>query len=250
MKKMFLFLAVISVAQFLSAEISKNAEKSVSDFKVSVYQSKSQDAVLARLDDFLKSSENQNFSEEEKAVIKNTALIVKLDFTQTKENQKALSGELSKRNQENKILIEKSQNLGKYFYASTADVQSRLLNFVSGGAMYKLSMSSKEFYKKALSIDKNFSEGHRGYGLWLLFAPRIAGGGAKAALKEMNQAVKTANTKIDSYLALIYRSQVFFKMGKKDKCEEDLKAAEKVFPNGNLVKSVREENAKGNTLFN
>lgn len=145
-----------------------------------------------------------------------------------------------------------SQSINKWIYVSCADILTQSFAFTSPQELAKKSMLVKTYYVTALKLDKKFSPAYISYGVWLYHAPAIAGGGLDQALKRFNQALKFAKRKTESYLAYIYRSQVYFATNHPKEWNEDLESAHKIFPypNETFTKYVREKNEKqGLSLF-
>ena len=100
-----------------------------------------------------------------------------------------------------------------------------------------------------LKRNKKFSQGHLSYGMWLFFAPPIAGGGVSAALKECSKAVSYAVTPEEKYFALLYRSQMYVADENEKKAAADLRAAHELFPQETFTQIVNEGNKNGKLFF-
>jgi len=201
------------------------------------------------IDNFLSKEECKELPPQELYTVRNIAAVERLNFLDSTENQKGNYYILDSRYHESSEFMKSEKNLSEWFLVSFADVESRLINYAAGGEMYRISMEAKSFYEKALRQNKKFSYGYIGYASWLFFAPAVAGGGYDAALKQFGKAIKNADTDFDIYIALIYRSQVYYKMGKSVECKKDLKTAHDIYGTEKLTDTVRVKNEKGKSLF-
>lgn len=143
----------------------------------------------------------------------------------------------------------KNKQAGKWFLLSWADVKSRLSEFLSSEELYIEAGNTKALYAQALRKDKRFSPANLSYGLWLFFAPPVAGGGYENALAEMTKAVENSKNNYEKYLALVYRSQVNAAMEYLKEGEKDLQEAAKLIPDEIFTQIVREINKNGNIFF-
>ena len=115
--------------------------------------------------------------------------------------------------------------------------------------LYDEALRSRHLYEEALKQNKKFSQGYLSYGLWLFFAPPIAGGGSDAALKAFSKAVSYSNTPEEKYLALLYRSQAHVAAENQKKAAADLRAAHDLFPKETFTQLVSEGNKNGKLFF-
>ena len=129
--------------------------------------------------------------------------------------------------------------------AQIGDIKSRIVNYISGGEMYKISMEAKKLYQQAIKINNKYAPAYTGYANWFYFAPAVAGGGYKEALKQFSKAVSYSTSQGDLYINLIYRSQVYLKLGNKKECQKDLQSAHDIFPNETLTAVIKSKNEKG-----
>jgi hypothetical protein len=148
------------------------------------------------------------------------------------------------------VYMREHKKPGIYFLTSFGDITVRLLEFIASGDMIQESMKAKQLYTQALKIDKKFPYALTGYALWQYFAPPIAGGGYNAALGTFNKVLQYAKTEGDKYFGYLYRSQLYFVMGRKTESAADLAAAHALVPGESFTATLREQNAQGKTLFN
>lgn len=247
MKKIIILLFCFLASNICFAEISEKVLNETMNFRKSLYCASNETKILELLN-FYENKINSYTSEEEKLFSRNVYLLEKSNFLQTEENKKEFYYEFFRQNDLNLELIDK-KNCSSDFYAISADLISRLVSFSSGGEQIKLSSKAKELYKKAKKIDKNNFNASIGYGLWLYFAPSIAGGGFDSSIKELSKAIKYAKSDFEKYIAQIYRSQVFYKLGKIEKYNKDLQMAKNVMPDECVINFIIERNKNGKLFF-
>jgi hypothetical protein len=105
-------------------------------------------------------------------------------------------------------------------------------------------MAARELYRAAIRKEKRSSYALLNYALWLYFAPPIAGGGHNAALKTMSQALQYAVTIEDKYFVLVYRSQIFLAMNRRDESLKDLNDAHALIPGEQFTVIARGKNGQ------
>ncbi|MEL3905753.1 MAG: hypothetical protein P1P65_01800 [Treponema sp.] len=167
------------------------------------------------------------------------------------QNKKELYLRYTRQNEQCTAFMEKNgkASVSPFLLSGWADIKSRLTAFLSGQDMYTEANAARKLYLEALKKDKKFSQGYVSYGLWLFFAPPIAGGGAEAALKEFSKAVSYANTPEEKYLALIYRSQIYVALEDEKKAAADLHTAAALIPNERFTQIIMEYNKHGKIFF-
>lgn len=216
-----------------------------------MYQQSSDEPLLIINEFKAKYKQNYNlWSTEEKLIFDNILLLEKSNFL-VEEDAKQAYTLLSAQDLacEEFFKNKKPQDVDKWFLTSWADIKSRLTPFLSMRDMYTQSTKTKNLYKEALKQDTEFSPALRGDALWLFFAPRIAGGGYSKALKQMSRAIEYAQTDMELFFALTYRSQIFFAMEKETERLEDLEKAHSIFPRETLTYSMKEANKNGKNFF-
>jgi tetratricopeptide (TPR) repeat protein len=217
-------------------------------FRQDLYQEKTDS--LNKIEQFNKYIEENSFDEESVLTAKNIIAIETANFMEnTSENEKKIYLLLINQENECSYYMKNNRNFGKWFLASYADIQTRLLTFVTSRELFKYSMSAKGMYQKSLKIDRNFGYALNGYGVWLYFAPPIAGGGYDAALKQLNRSIQHYSNDVDLFFAYIYRSQVYFAMGKNRESIKDLNSARSVFDSDMFISHIKEKNEKGLSFF-
>ena len=219
-------------------------------FKIGFYNAESKEGIQTQLAAYRKNIEASNLSEEEKLTIF-TLLTVEQTGMAGKANAKHNYRLLTEQNDRCKAFMEgkKDSEVNAWLLVGWADIKSRLTGFLSGQTMYDEAFRSRQLYAEALKQNKKFSQGYLSYGLWLFFAPPIAGGGGDAALKEFSKAVSYAKTPEEKYLALLYRSQAYSALENEKKAAADLRAAHDLFPEETFTQLVSEGNKNGKLFF-
>lgn len=207
-------------------------------------------------EDFIKTYrnqiENKNLSEEESLTIQNFLVIEELTrLNKDKNSKKQAYLMLKKQNEASKVFMQgkKISQVGKWFLVSWGDIKSQYISYLSGDEMYKEAGETKSFYLAALKKDKKFSPASISYGLWLFFAPPIAGGGYENSLSEFSKAVSNAKNNYEKYLALIFRSQVYFVLEDFNSSKKDLKEASDLIPDENFTVFIEELNKNDKIFF-
>lgn len=186
-------------------------------------------------------------------IVKNLLILDEIPFLYQKNQAKKVYLAVTSQEKLCKSFIEKTpiSKVDKWTYITCGDILSQGFAF-AGGSPVERSKLIKSYYLTALKIDDKFSPAHISYGIWLYFAPAIAGGGLDASLKSFNKALQFATKDTEKYLAYIYRSQVYFAMNRNTEWDADLKSAHNIFPyeSETFTKYVREKNSKqGLSLF-
>lgn len=202
------------------------------------------------LSNFSQNLNEKKFGEQELYTLKSSILIARLNNVSEKQELKELVSELKLLHEQMDDFYLQSKDLSEYFLTALGDIKSRLVNYVSGGDMYKISMDAKKLYQQAIRLNNKYAPAYTGYANWFYFAPAVAGGGYKEALKQFMKAVSNSSEKIDLYINLIYRSQTYLKLGNKKDCEKDLKSAHDIYPNEKLTEEIRGLNEKGLYFLN
>lgn len=192
-------------------------------------------------------------SEEERLTVTNILALEEANFISYLDNgwreRYVILNEQEKQNAQF-IKGKKPKDLSPAFLISYADLLMRIFPYIPGAQVRSKSMEVKELYQAALKKDKKSSPALSGYGLWLSFAPPIAGGGYNEALKTLIKAERAAKTDSELYTALIYKSQILFSLGRADESKEALRTAHALFPAEVLTSLMEEANASGRSFFN
>ncbi|MBQ9239005.1 MAG: hypothetical protein IJ191_06815 [Treponema sp.] len=199
--------------------------------------------------DFIEDMEQRHLPEQEQHTVKNIAAVELVNFVDDGMDKKERYLMLNERQYECDRYMKQQTDVSEWFLVSYADVKSRLVSYISGGTAYTISMDAYSLYQAALKINKKFAYGYVGYALWLFFAPPIAGGGYDAARKTYAKALQYAANDFDRYVALIYRSQVYYAIGKKKEYETDLTQARALYTEERLTEYVRKKNEAGMSFF-
>ncbi|MGP1438482.1 MAG: hypothetical protein ACTTKH_05360 [Treponema sp.] len=239
------FAFSIYFPSFLNGDVYDDFNK----FRISLYNKENVEEVNKAFDEWENNFTKQNLTDEEKITLKNLFVLEKLSIL--KDEKKKVYKLLIERDKESTKFIEGKTiaKLGKWFCLSFGDIKSRLLSYVSWLEAYNASKLAKQYYEDALKKDKNFSQAHISNALYLFFAPAIAGGGYEASLKECNLAVSSAKNNEEKYLALIFRSQVNFKLKHIKEYEEDLKLAHTLIANEIFTKQITMQNKENAKVF-
>ncbi len=219
-------------------------------FKLALYTAEDRAAIQHQIDEYQTKIEAAGYSEEEKLTLRTLLTVERADLT-GKADAKQTYRLLTEQNERCNTFMagKKDGEANEWLLVGWADVKSRLAGFVSGQAMYDEAARSRQLYTAALKRNKKFSQGHLSYGMWLFFAPPIAGGGVSAALKECSKAVSYAVTPEEKYFALLYRSQMYVADENEKKAAADLRAAHELFPQETFTQIVNEGNKNGKLFF-
>lgn len=253
-QKNYFFLVLLIAGVYLSAlpAHAQSAVDALNQLKTELHlQTLTQDplSVIANFES--KYEQNYNsWSDEDKLIFDNVLAIEKIIFL-PEEEVKQVYILLQGQNLacEEFFKDKKPRDVNKWFLTTWADIKPRLLPFLSGMDLLIQSAKAEKLYKEAIKKDKEFSPALRGYALWLFYAPPIAGGGHNKALKQMSLAVEYAQTDIELFLALCYRSQVLFAMGKEEESLDDLEKVHTLFPEEMLASMMREANENDKNFF-
>ena len=199
-----------------------------------------------------KIADDPSLGEEEKITLSNFLAIELINYmgnSGDSEKEKYLL--ISNQNNKSSYYMKdkKISAVSPWFLISWADIKGRLVAYLFGSSLYEESNKSKELYQYALKKDKKCSQGHLSFGLWLYFAPPIAGGGYNNALYELSKAVSYAKNNNEKFLSLCFRSQLYFTLGQQEKAEKDLTAAHILFPSESFTEFIRGVNKNGKVFF-
>jgi hypothetical protein len=249
MKKIFLVAACILSANAL---FSENPAESFLSKRFDFYIYNTSQETLAQIHAFRESAGGLALAEEERLSLENLLLLEELNFSGDSDAEKKrlypLLNEQSLKNG-NFLNGKRIASLSVIFLVSCANIKVRILEYLPAGQAYGESMAARDLYLQALRKDRRSSYALANYALWLYFAPPIAGGGYDPALKTMSRALNYATDKKEKYFILVYRSQIFFAMKRKNDCAGDLAQARSLFPAGNFTEIAEELNEKNKSLF-
>ena len=223
-------------------------------FKVDIYNAENEQSIQTKLAGYKKKLETARLSDEESITVHTLFVLEQAVFEKDangKKNAKNTYLLLTKQDKACKAFManKKNSEVNAWFLAGWADVKSRLTAFLSEQDMYTEANIARKLYLEALKQDKTFSQGYISSGLWLFFAPPIAGGGEDVALKEFSKAVSYAKTPEEKYLALLYRSQAYIALEDAAKANADLQAAHALIPNERFTQTIIEGNKNGKIFF-
>lgn len=249
-KRLFVCFLVMYLAVAAGAQDAYDAFVS---FKTQLYISSDIEGAQTKIKEYQsKIAGDSNLNEEEKLTLSNFLTIELINYM----------GNGGASEKEEYLLIKKQNNksidymkdkkisaVSPLFLISWADIKGRLVAYLSGSPLYEESNKSKEFYQYALKKDKKLSQGHLSFGLWLYFAPPIAGGGYDNALYELSKAVSYAKNNNEKFLSLCFRSQLYFLLGQQEKAEKDLTDAHTLFPSEAFTEFIRGVNKNGKAFF-
>jgi hypothetical protein len=207
---------------------------------------------LTRIHEYRNALEHTAIGEEDKLSIENILLIEEMNFSgDDEETGKRLYLALHEQKLKNDLFTKDKRpaNLSLVFLVSWANIRVRTLAYLPPGQMYRESMAAQELYLSAIRKNRRSPYALMNYAMWLYFAPPIAGGGYENALKTMSQALKYSRDDKEKYFILVYRSQIFFAMNRKNECLTDLNNAHVLFPHETFTAIVKERNEKNKALF-
>lgn len=248
MKKKLLFILLVTLNFSLnSQEIYDNFYK----FKAELYNT-DLEKMEASIAEYREKTEKMQISKEEKLTLQNFLVLEEIIFlNKDKNSKKKIYLMLKKQNEDSYAFMKDKKNsqVSKWFLVSWADIKSQYIGFLSGLDVYKEANDTKLLYLEALKKDKKFTPASISYGLWMFFAPPIAGGGYENSLKEFSKAVSNAQNNYEKYLALVFRSQVYFALENFDLSKKDLKDAAVLISNETFTVFVEEINKNGKIFF-
>lgn len=245
--KLIFFLLIILNFSLSSQEIYDNIYK----FKAELYNTASE-KMEDFLDKYISEVEKMQITEEERLTLKNFLVLEEINLlNKDKNNKKQIYLMLKKQNEDCYIFMEDKNmsQANKWFLVSWGDIKSQYIGFLSGQNVYKEANETKQLYLEALKKDKKFTPASISYGLWLFFAPPIAGGGYENSLKELSKAVSNSKNNYEKYLAIVFRSQVYFALENFDLCKNDLKDASVLIPHETFTLFIKELNKNGRIFF-
>jgi len=224
------------------------------NFRLSLY-GMAGNKIMPAIDEYLEKhvesapSNGQTLTEDDKLTITNILLPEKQNVTDSEDTEQQEKNFIEAKEELDKcksfLEAKGAKKVSVYFLVSYADLEIRQLSFLPSTQQVSEAMYTKYLYEQAQKKDRNSSYALRSYGLWLYFAPPIAGGGYDAALKTLTQALKKSKTPEEKYFALLYRSQVYFALRDKNSDYADLDAAHEAYQDENFtefVKKLNEEN--------
>ncbi|UTC66715.1 MULTISPECIES: hypothetical protein [unclassified Treponema] len=245
--KLIFFLLLTFNLSLSSQEIYDNFYK----FKAELYNTASEKMEIS-IAEYREKTEKMQISEEEKLTLENFLVLEELNvLNRDNSNKKKIFLKLKTQNDKSTAFMQgkKNSQAGKWFLLSWADIKSQYIGFLSGQDVYKEANDTKLLYVDALKKDKKFAPASISYGLWMFFAPPIAGGGYENSLKEFSKAVSNAKNNYEKYLALIFRSQVYFALENEASSKKDLKAAAGLIADENFSLVVEELNKNDQIFF-
>ena len=246
MKKIILFILIAAVSFSLSAyTFDASVQKDLCELQKQAFMLEYGTQVNDLINQFEQRSNIEQLPEQEALTVKANVLIVKMNNVSDKNELKHLITDMKYLHEQMDEIYHKKNDLSEQYLTALGDIKSRIVNYISGGEMYKISMEAKKLYQQAIKINNKYAPAYTGYANWFYFAPAVAGGGYKEALKQFSKAVSYSTNQGDLYINLIYRSQVYLKLGNKKECQKDLQSAHDIFPNETLTAVIRGKNEKG-----
>lgn len=233
-----------------NAGFSQETYNDFLQFKMRLYNTESQTERQAQCEKYRTKIETAGLSVEETLTLLSLLTIEQADMTdksRTKEKYMLLSEQNARCTAF--MAGKKNSAVNERLLTAWADIKSRLMAFLSGQELYNEAFLSRQLYTDALKKNKKCAQGYLSYGLWLFFAPPVAGGGHEAALKEFSKAVAYSKTSEEKYFALLYRSQAYSALENEKKAAADLRAAHELFPNELFTEFVAQGNKSGKLFF-
>ena len=242
----FIYLAFFSYAQILS----------IDDFykeKINFYCEENHSIIISKIEERLRQNNDFFKNNNELALtIENLLILEKINFSfDASINHEEIYLSLNSQNVKNELFIrdKKLSVFSTEYLTSFADLKTRLLSYLSLGAVYKESMFAKELYTTALKKNKKSCIALTSYSLWLYFAPPVAGGGYGESLKNIILAEKYAANNEELFFVLINKSQILYSMNKLAESKNTLEQAHTLFEKEKFTKILGEKNEHGKTLF-
>ncbi len=261
MKKIISFFAALLCAAFVFAEarVTESCLKLLDDFfdlrmELSCLDTEKDVSVpVNRLEEFKtkRSSEINSLSREEKAVVNSLIGMERYNYLFGKpENKELLKKELKVFVDEYEAFTKdkKNEDFDSWVLTVKADLLSCYIT-VSTKDVMKYGLVIKEYYETACKISPDFFLSPMNLGQWYYWAPGISGGSKKKALSYCETAYKNSRKPYKKYYACIHYSQMLFENKMTDKAFEILSEADSVCPGSYWLKTIRENNEKGKSLY-
>ena len=219
--------------------------------KVKLYNRKNIEEAELMFEEWDAAFKNLKLNEEDIIAVQNLVTIERVNLMQKAHQEKKIYKMLKERETVSLKYLEskKKANVGKWFLLSLGDLKNRLLPYTSWLQAYNESTEAKKCFSDAIKKDDKFSPAYISNALWLFFAPAIAGGSYESSLKSLNSAVSYAKSDNEKYLALVFRSQVHFKMKHTKAYDDDLKSASTYVQGETFTQYVQKLNAEKGKLF-
>lgn len=261
MKKTFLIflLMISSLSLFAQAGTSESFNKLIQNFfelrmNNSVFDSKKEsEKILSRINEFEASTKSQveKLSEEERLVVESYIVNEKFGVIYEDKSKRDSLKEMMKTHfdkMEKFCEGKENSDLSSWFLVSRGDVTSCYMVFSAKDVM-KYGMAVKPMYETAIEKDPDFFLPYMNLSQWYYYAPGIAGGSKKKGVSLCKEAYELSKTVPEKYYTSIFYSQMLFENKQKDEAAKILLEAEKCFPESTMVKIIKEQNAKGKSLF-
>jgi len=247
MKKSFL----IVVFSFLTSIIIASVYDEFLALKVKLYNRKNIEEAELMFEEWDAAFKNLKLNEEDIIAVQNLVTIERANLMQEAHQEKKIYKMLKERETVSLKYLEskKKANVGKWFLLSIGDLKNRLLPYTSWLQAYNESTEAKKCFSDAIKQDDKFSPAYISNALWLFFAPAIAKGGYESSLKNLDYAVYYAKNDTEKYLALLFRSQLHFKMNHTKEYDDDLKVASVLVQDEIFTKYVKKLNEKMRKTF-
>lgn len=246
MKKIILSILLTTVSLSLSAyTFDTSVQNDLCELQRQAFVLEDGSQIYDLINQFEQRFKVNQLSEQEALTVKANIFIVKMNNVTDKDELKHLITDMKILHEQMDDVYHSKTDLSEQFLTALGDIKSRIVNYISGGEMYKISMEAKKLYQQAIKINNKYAPAYTGYANWFYFAPAVAGGGYKESLKQFSKAVSYSTSQSDLYINLIYRSQVYLKLGNKKECQKDLQSAHEIFPNETLTEAIRGKNEKG-----
>ena len=220
-------------------------------FKVDLYNRGYIEGIETMFEEWNANFAKMDLGEEDKLAVENLVTIERVNLMQDAKAEKKIYKMLKARETISLKYIEskKRANVGKWFLLSLGDLKVCLLDYASWLNTYSEAIEAKKYISDALKKDDKFSSAYISQALWLFFAPAIAGGSYESALESFNSAVYYASSDMEKYLALIFCSQVHFKMKHTKEYIDDLKSATALVRGEMFTKYVQKLNTERGMVF-
>ena len=244
-KYMFVLLFLTTFLTFLSSDIYDD----FCTFKVQLYNTQDKTIANSLITEWEMKCAKMKLTEEEKLTLNNFLVLEKISVING--SKKQIYKLLKEQNEKCEKFIKNKKRvlLNKWFLLSFGDIKSRYASYVSWLNAYDESKIARQCYQDALKKDSAFTLCYISNALYLFFAPAIAGGSYEGALKELNTALSCAKNNNEKYLALIFRSQVHYRMEEPKEYQEDLKNASTLVEGEAFTEHILHLNSKENKVF-
>lgn len=135
------------------------------------------------------------------------------------------------------------------YLASLADLMTAFVNYATLNELMEYSNKIIDLYDKALAINPNHFPSLLGKAIYVSFMPKFYGGGYDKSMPIFKKAEANAKEDWEKHTTYLWMSQIYFVEKDEANYKKYFDMAYNIFPDAAFVNFVKEENAKGVSLF-